>query len=65
MFDRDRQKPLCDSTLWCRPRTCDPQILARRRNSKQYPLHTWYVDVLLDIAGGPDYRGRFPIKVEG
>ena len=34
-------------------------------NSKEYPLHDWYVDVLLDIAGSPDYRGRFPITVEG
>ena len=29
MVHRDRQKPFSDSTLWCRPRTCDPQILAK------------------------------------
>ena len=34
MADRDRRKPLCDSTLWCRPRTCDPQILARRQKNR-------------------------------
>ena len=34
-------------------------------NAKQYPMHDWHVEVRLDIAGSPDYRGRFPIGVEG
>jgi hypothetical protein len=33
-------------------------------NSEEYPLHDWYIEVLMDIAGRPDYRGRFPIRVE-
>ena len=34
-------------------------------NSDGYPMHDWYLEVKLDIAGSPNYRGRFPIRVEG
>jgi hypothetical protein len=33
-------------------------------NANEHPLWGWYIEVRLNIAGRPDYRGHFPIKVE-
>ena len=34
-------------------------------NTNGYPKHDWSVEVLVDIEDKPDYRGKFPIWVDG